>query len=83
MLWCKCYISNRVTEKSDVYSFGIVLLELITGKPTIIKDEDKIHIVQWVRSFMERGDIATIVDPRVQGNFNTNSIWRNFNTNSI
>lgn len=70
------YISNRLTQKSDVYSFGIVLLELITGKPAIIKDEDNIHIVQWVRSFVERGDIGSIVDPRLQGNLNTNSVWR-------
>ena len=65
-----------MTEKSDVYSLGIVLLELITRKPAIIKDEDNIHIVQWVRSLMEREDIVSIVDPRLQGNFNTNSIWR-------
>ena len=50
-----------MTEKSDVYSFGIVLLELITGKPAIMKDEDNIHIVQWVRSLIEREDIVSIV----------------------
>ena len=76
MLLCRYYISNRLTQKSDVYSFGIVLLELITGKPAIIKDEDNIHIVQWVRSFVERGDIGSIVDPRLQGNLNTNLVWR-------
>ncbi|RVW51909.1 putative leucine-rich repeat receptor-like protein kinase [Vitis vinifera] len=70
------YIDPELTEKSDVYSFGIVLLELITGKPAIIKDEDNIHIVQWVRSFVERGNIGSIVDPRLQGNLNTNSVWR-------
>lgn len=42
----------------------------------MIKDENNIHIAQWVRSFTERGDIARIVDRRIQGNLNTNSIWR-------
>ncbi|XXG57243.1 hypothetical protein AAC387_Pa03g4452 [Persea americana] len=29
--------SNHLTEKSDVYSFGVVLLQLITGKPAIVR----------------------------------------------
>ncbi|CBI36026.3 unnamed protein product, partial [Vitis vinifera] len=75
----KYYISNRSIENSEIYRFGIVLLELITEKPAIIKDEDNIHIVQWVRSFVERGDIGSIVGPRLQGNINTNlfgGFWR-------
>ncbi|XXG57231.1 hypothetical protein AAC387_Pa03g4444 [Persea americana] len=33
-LYCN---SNHLTEKSDVYSFGVVLLQLITGKPAIVR----------------------------------------------
>ncbi|XXG57250.1 hypothetical protein AAC387_Pa03g4456 [Persea americana] len=29
--------SSNLTEKSDVYSFGVVLLQLITGKPAIVR----------------------------------------------
>ena len=31
--------SHRVTEKTELYSFGIVILEVLTGKPPIQRDE--------------------------------------------
>ncbi|MQL85410.1 hypothetical protein Taro_017952 [Colocasia esculenta] len=67
----------RLNEKSDVFSFGVVLLELITGKPPIIREnENAVHIVHWVRSWIERGDIDSIVDPSFEGEYDQNSIWR-------
>ncbi|KAL6312544.1 hypothetical protein AAG906_029468 [Vitis piasezkii] len=60
----ECQSTGNLNEKSDVYSFGIVLLELITGRPG------------WVSPMIERGDIRSIVDPRLQGDFNTNSAWK-------
>ncbi|KAL6335739.1 hypothetical protein AAG906_039502 [Vitis piasezkii] len=64
-----------LNKKSDVYSFGIVLLELITGQP-VIKNPGNIHIVGWVSPMIERGDIRSIVDPRLQGAFNADSAWK-------
>lgn len=62
-------------EKSDVYSFGIVLLELITGKSAVIKkgEDDYVSLVDWVESILEQGDIAEIVDPKLNGEYNTKS----------
>ncbi|RVX17214.1 putative leucine-rich repeat receptor-like protein kinase [Vitis vinifera] len=70
--------TSRLTEKSDVYSFGIVLLELISGQPAIIKSSESstIHILQWVCPLLEMGDIGGIVDPRLNEDFDTNSSWR-------
>ncbi|KAL5176353.1 putative LRR receptor-like serine/threonine-protein kinase [Glycine soja] len=61
-------ITNKLTEKSDVYSFGIVLLEIITGHPAILKTHENTHIVQWVNSMLaDEGEIDSIMDPRLQG----------------
>ncbi|KAL6312547.1 hypothetical protein AAG906_029485 [Vitis piasezkii] len=73
------YSSGNLNKRSDVYSFGIVLLELITGQPAIITPGN-IHIVQWISPMIERGDIQNVVDPRLQGDFNTNSAWKALET---
>ncbi|KAJ9692189.1 hypothetical protein PVL29_011318 [Vitis rotundifolia] len=70
----ECQSTGNLNEKSDVYSFGIVLLELITGRRAIIPGG--IHIAGWVSPMIERGDIRSVVDPRLQGDFNTNSAWK-------
>ncbi|WCJ39654.1 Leucine-rich repeat protein kinase family protein [Euphorbia peplus] len=74
------YVTNRLTEKSDVYSYGVVLLEIITGQPVIIKtDDERTHISQFVSDVLENGDIKSILDPRVvDGNVNVdvNSVWK-------
>ncbi|KAL5175929.1 putative LRR receptor-like serine/threonine-protein kinase [Glycine soja] len=56
------YKTNRLTDKSDVYSFGVALLEIITSQPVIARNQEKIHISQWVSSLMAKGDIKAIVD---------------------
>ncbi|KMZ71907.1 putative Protein kinase [Zostera marina] len=67
--------THKLKEKSDVYSFGIVLLELITGKPAVIKnaDEDYILLAEWVDSIHAQGDILAIVDPKLNGEYDINS----------
>ncbi|CAL8131667.1 unnamed protein product [Prunus armeniaca] len=70
------YASNRLNEKSDVYSFGIVLLEIITCRPVFSKTHEKIYISEWVGFMLSNGDIYSILDPRLGGNFNTNSVWK-------
>ncbi|KAK3220089.1 hypothetical protein Dsin_014059 [Dipteronia sinensis] len=70
------YTSNRLTEKSDVYSFGVVLLQMIASKPAIEKSIDRTHIIQWVSFMLAKGDIRNIVDPKLQGDFSMNSVWK-------
>ncbi|OMO66489.1 hypothetical protein COLO4_30543 [Corchorus olitorius] len=70
--------SYRLTEKSDVYSFGVVLLEIITSRPVIERrnGDEVIHIKQWVSFMLSNGDIKSIVDQKLRGDFDTNSVWK-------
>ena len=51
-------------------------MEIITGQPAITKTHEKVHISQWVSSLLSRGDIKNIVDSRLQGDFDTSSVWK-------
>ncbi|GMI82111.1 hypothetical protein like AT1G51890 [Hibiscus trionum] len=67
--------SNRLTEKSDVYSFGVVLLEIITNRPVTTKTYSQTtHISQWASLILSNGDINTIADSRLQGDFDNASM---------
>ncbi|XP_059638959.1 probable LRR receptor-like serine/threonine-protein kinase At1g05700 [Cornus florida] len=70
------YTTNRLTDKSDVFGFGIVILEIITGRSALSKGRDKTHIVQWVGSKLENGDIRSIADPILHGDYDVNSVWK-------
>ncbi|XP_056176394.1 putative leucine-rich repeat receptor-like serine/threonine-protein kinase At2g19230 isoform X3 [Syzygium oleosum] len=71
--------SGNFNKKSDVYSFGIVLSELITGRPAVMRSRDgsaSMHILEWLIPIVESGDIQSIMDPRLQGEFDFNSAWK-------
>ncbi|KAJ4821271.1 Leucine-rich repeat protein kinase family protein [Rhynchospora pubera] len=74
------HMTSQLTEKSDVYSFGVVLLEQITGQKAIIRalnqGSENTHIVQWVRKRLVRGNIESVVDARMQGDYDLNSVWK-------
>ncbi|KAJ4958451.1 hypothetical protein NE237_025562 [Protea cynaroides] len=66
--------SGKLTDKSDVFSFGVVLLELITGRQSLISlsfmDES---LVDWARPLLTRaledGNYNTLVDPKLQKDY--------------
>ncbi|KAK0597370.1 hypothetical protein LWI29_024630 [Acer saccharum] len=54
----------------------VVTQQIITSKPAIRKFEERAHIIEWVSFMLEKGDIKNVVDPRLQGDFDMNSVWR-------
>ncbi|KAF0915204.1 hypothetical protein E2562_034161, partial [Oryza meyeriana var. granulata] len=67
-------LSGRLTISSDVFSFGVVLLEIVTGEPPILPTTG--HIVQRIKEKINMGNIETIADPRLHGEFDISSIWK-------
>ena len=76
ILSCRYYRTNWLTEKSDVYSFGIVLLEIITNQPVIDQSREKPHIAEWVGLMLTKGDIISIMDPTLNGDYDSGSVWK-------
>ncbi|XP_040369901.1 probable LRR receptor-like serine/threonine-protein kinase At1g51880 isoform X2 [Rosa chinensis] len=71
------HITGWLNEKSDVYSFGVVLLQIITSRPVISRTAQvNSHVSQWVSSMLSNGDIKSIVDPKLRGDFEINSAWK-------
>ena len=53
-----------------------MLLEIITGQPPIGSDPGGGTLLPWVKSRRERGDIDGIVDKRLMGDYDKNSMWK-------
>uniref|UniRef100_A0A1J3JUG0 non-specific serine/threonine protein kinase n=3 Tax=Noccaea caerulescens TaxID=107243 RepID=A0A1J3JUG0_NOCCA len=70
------YRTNWLSETSDVYSFGVVLLEIVTNQPVIEKTRERPHINEWVGFMLTKGDIRSIVDPKLMGDYDTNGAWK-------
>lgn len=71
-------------EKSDVYSFGIVLLELITGQPSLIEKYGYVppcyvSIVDWVEPLFRSEGITKIVDSEFNSKYDIDSVDKAYN----
>ncbi|KAG6660148.1 hypothetical protein I3843_03G080600 [Carya illinoinensis] len=62
------YRRQKLTVKSDVYSFGVVLLEIICGRPAVVRGlpKDQVSLAEWGRKFYRSGTLSEIVDPNVK-----------------
>lgn len=55
---------GQLSVRSDVYSFGVVLLELLSGKKTVISvDSDGASLLtDWAWSLVREGRVVDVID---------------------
>ncbi|KAF3605174.1 hypothetical protein DY000_02047381 [Brassica cretica] len=69
---------GQLSEKADVYSFGIVAMEIVSGQSNTKQkgSTDHVSLINWAVKLQQKGDITEIVDPVLQGDFNTKEAVR-------
>ncbi|XP_006287879.2 probable serine/threonine-protein kinase PBL11 [Capsella rubella] len=64
--------TGHLSAKSDVYSFGVVLLELLSGRRAIDKNQPvgEHNLVDWARPYLtNKRRLLRVMDPRLQGQY--------------
>uniref|UniRef100_M4EMZ8 non-specific serine/threonine protein kinase n=1 Tax=Brassica campestris TaxID=3711 RepID=M4EMZ8_BRACM len=72
---------GQLTEKADVYSFGVVAMEIVSGKSNTKPrgSADHVSLINWALMLQQKGDILEIVDPTLEGDFNSKEAVRMIN----
>lgn len=72
------FMHGRVSDKIDIYSFGVVLLELLSGRRPINSKTltEEASLVKWAKPILESGDLEALVDPNLDGKFDSVQMHR-------
>ncbi|KAI3446666.1 hypothetical protein Pfo_003331 [Paulownia fortunei] len=68
------FMHGIVDEKTDVFAFGILLLEIITGRRPV--DSTRQNLLLWARPIMESGNLSELADPKMEGRYDMDQLFR-------
>ncbi|KAL0736754.1 hypothetical protein Bca4012_012964 [Brassica carinata] len=72
-------LKGHLSAKSDVYSFGVVLLELLSGRRAIDKNQPvgEHKLVDWARPYLtNKRRLLRVMDTRLQGKYSLNRAFK-------
>ncbi|XBH87576.1 hypothetical protein VPH35_075001 [Triticum aestivum] len=75
----ECMTTGKTNPESDVYSFGVVLLETACDRRHVVvaqREEDTVHLAQWVWDLYGKGRILDATDERLGGEFDAQEMKR-------
>ncbi|KAI4376269.1 hypothetical protein MLD38_014051 [Melastoma candidum] len=68
------FMHGIVDEKTDVFAFGVLLLEIVTGRRPV--DSAKQNLLLWAMPHIESGELASLVDPKLEGQYDSKQLHR-------
>ncbi|XP_057727034.1 probable receptor-like serine/threonine-protein kinase At5g57670 [Arachis stenosperma] len=68
------FMHGIVDEKTDVFAFGVLLLEIVTGRRPV--DSSSQNLLLWAKPLMESGNIGELADPKMDGKYDEEQLYR-------
>ncbi|ERM97526.1 hypothetical protein AMTR_s00328p00014720, partial [Amborella trichopoda] len=66
------FMQGIVDEKTDVFAYGVFLLEVISGRKPV--NGSQLNLLNWAKPYLEAGDIHSLADPRLQGQYDVQQL---------
>ncbi|XP_044509323.1 proline-rich receptor-like protein kinase PERK2 isoform X2 [Mangifera indica] len=72
------FMHGKVSDKIDVYAFGVVLLELLSGRKPINRENSRGEesLVMWAKPILKIGKFSQLLDPSLDQDFDNDQIER-------